>query len=213
MDSASDEKQWAESLIWLCPGAPSPCGAQVALRRSPTRSVRSGAFILAHCCKCRLQCVPLEQVPHLGDEIKAYFKTQLRQRQRDAQQQRGEDRRCRSADTIVPEPGKLQSLNCYSYVDNRPLNFTDPTGNFFENEIMKTFHVKTREEVLAIFGKSGLLEGRRGWLGTLRQAENEGGQHLRRANNSINMDRGLGHGGWSPWSEPSWPCSSHFVNF
>jgi hypothetical protein len=76
-----------------------------------------------------------------------------------------------SADTLVPEPNNPQSLNRYSYVNNRPLNFTDPTGNFSEEEIMKTFHVKTWEEVLAIFGKGGLLEGRWGWLETLRQAE------------------------------------------
>jgi len=34
-----------------------------------------------------------------------------------------------SADTIVPEPGKPQSLNRYSYVYNRPLMYNDPTGH------------------------------------------------------------------------------------
>ena len=76
-----------------------------------------------------------------------------------------------SADSIVPDGKNPQAFNRYSYVNNRPLNFTDPTGYFSEDEIMKTFHVKTWEEVLAIFGIGGLLEGRWGWLETLRQAE------------------------------------------
>jgi len=35
-----------------------------------------------------------------------------------------------SADTIVPEPGNPQSLNRYSYVNNNPLKFIDPTGHY-----------------------------------------------------------------------------------
>jgi hypothetical protein len=34
-----------------------------------------------------------------------------------------------SADTVVPEPGNPQSLNRYSYVNNSPLRFNDPTGH------------------------------------------------------------------------------------
>lgn len=33
---------------------------------------------------------------------------------------------------MVPSPGNPQDLNRYSYVDNRPLNFTDPTGHFLQ---------------------------------------------------------------------------------
>ena len=33
------------------------------------------------------------------------------------------------ADTLVPAPGDPQSLNRYSYVGNRPVRFTDPTGH------------------------------------------------------------------------------------
>jgi hypothetical protein len=34
-----------------------------------------------------------------------------------------------SADSIVPDPANPQTLNRYSYVNNRPLNLVDPTGH------------------------------------------------------------------------------------
>ncbi|MBK6430423.1 RHS repeat-associated core domain-containing protein [Candidatus Amarolinea dominans] len=34
-----------------------------------------------------------------------------------------------SADTLIPQPQNPQNLNRYSYVGNRPLRFTDPTGH------------------------------------------------------------------------------------
>ncbi|HEX4860812.1 MAG TPA: RHS repeat-associated core domain-containing protein, partial [Rhizomicrobium sp.] len=34
-----------------------------------------------------------------------------------------------SADSIIPDPNDLQSYNRYTYVDNRPLSLTDPTGH------------------------------------------------------------------------------------
>jgi hypothetical protein len=34
-----------------------------------------------------------------------------------------------SADTIVPDPANPQDLNRYSYVNNNPTNYTDPTGH------------------------------------------------------------------------------------
>ncbi len=79
--------------------------------------------------------------------------------------------RFQSPDTIVPAPGDPQSLNRYAYALNNPLRYTDPTGMFSEDEIMKYYGVKTWDEVLAIFGKGGKLEGQWGWLETLRQAD------------------------------------------
>jgi len=75
------------------------------------------------------------------------------------------------ADTLVPEPGNPQSLNRYAYVLNNPLKYTDPTSLFSEEEIMKYFGVSRWEDVLALFEKGGIYEGRWGWLETLRQAE------------------------------------------
>jgi RHS repeat-associated protein len=34
-----------------------------------------------------------------------------------------------SADTLIPNPTNPQSFNRYSYVDNQPMNYTDPTGH------------------------------------------------------------------------------------
>lgn len=36
-----------------------------------------------------------------------------------------------SADLVVQAPANLQSYNRYSYVMNRPLTMTDPTGFFW----------------------------------------------------------------------------------
>jgi RHS repeat-associated protein len=38
-----------------------------------------------------------------------------------------------SPDTIVPDPQNPQGLNRYSYVNNRPLNFADPTGHMMDD--------------------------------------------------------------------------------
>jgi hypothetical protein len=70
----------------------------------------------------------------------------------------------------MPDPANPQSLNRYSYVLNNPLRYTDPTGMFSEEEIMAYLGVDTWEEVLAFFAAGGRLEGRWGWLETLRAA-------------------------------------------
>jgi RHS repeat-associated protein len=74
------------------------------------------------------------------------------------------------ADTIVPEPGNPQALNRYSYVLNNALRYTDPTGMFSEDEIMKYLDVDSWEGVLAKFGEGGEFAGRWGVLQLLRQA-------------------------------------------
>jgi RHS repeat-associated protein len=76
-----------------------------------------------------------------------------------------------SADTIVPEPGNPQDLNRYTYVRNNPLRYIDATGYYSEEEIMRAFGASTWDEVLGYFQERGALEGRWGWLETLRQAE------------------------------------------
>jgi hypothetical protein len=76
-----------------------------------------------------------------------------------------------SADTIVPDPANPQSLNRFSYVYNNPLKYVDPTGHLTEEEIMSMVNAETWEDVLAYFREGGSLEGRWGWLETLRQAQ------------------------------------------
>jgi len=74
------------------------------------------------------------------------------------------------ADTVVPEPRNPQSLNRYAYVLNSPLKYTDPSGNFSEEQIMEYFEVDTWDEVLRLFEK-GQMAGYWGWLEVLRQAD------------------------------------------
>ncbi len=74
-------------------------------------------------------------------------------------------------DTIVPDPGDPQSLNRYSYAGNNPLRYTDPSGFFSEDEIMKYLHVDNWDAVLAMFNDGGQFAGAWGFLEVLRQAE------------------------------------------
>ena len=71
----------------------------------------------------------------------------------------------------MPDPGDPQALNRYSYVLNNPLRFSDPTGMFGEDEIMKYLGVGTWDDVLAMFGEGGEMAGRWGWLDILRETQ------------------------------------------
>ena len=75
-----------------------------------------------------------------------------------------------SADSIIPDPSNPQSFNRFSYVYNNPLRYRDPTGHLSEDQIMSHFGVDTWDEVLAFFEQGRALEGRWGWLRTLREA-------------------------------------------
>ncbi|MCX5720537.1 MAG: RHS repeat-associated core domain-containing protein, partial [Nitrospirae bacterium] len=55
-----------------------------------------------------------------------------------------------SADTIVPNPRDPQSLNRYSYVENNPLRYTDPTGHF---SIGKIFRSVTQSITKSVFAR------------------------------------------------------------
>jgi hypothetical protein len=70
----------------------------------------------------------------------------------------------------VPNPANPQDLNRYAYVRNNPLRYIDPTGYLTQDQIMTHFSAETWEEVLAFFEAGGELEGRWGWLATLRRA-------------------------------------------
>jgi RHS repeat-associated protein len=86
-----------------------------------------------------------------------------------------------SADTIIPDPTNPQSFNRYSYVLNRPLNFTDPTGHcefgFDENdqEIITRFDcslgefdamsIEDREKWMRIFMRQ--IRGAENWFNSI----------------------------------------------
>ncbi|MGB9620659.1 MAG: hypothetical protein ACPL7K_09625, partial [Armatimonadota bacterium] len=51
------------------------------------------------------------------------------------------------------------------------VRYTDPSGHYSPEEIIKAFGVKTWDEVLSLFRSGGVLEGRWGWLEVLRRAQ------------------------------------------
>jgi len=70
-----------------------------------------------------------------------------------------------SPDTLIPDPANPQAFNRYSYVENRPLNFNDPTGHcaneFFDTDcwdeydaLVNQFKANdyTEEQILDLIG-------------------------------------------------------------
>ncbi len=67
-------------------------------------------------------------------------------------------------DTIVPDPGNPQALNRYTYVNNNPLKYVDPTGHFWEAIIVGVI------VGAAIGAASSAANGGNVWLGALTGA-------------------------------------------
>ena len=69
-----------------------------------------------------------------------------------------------SADTLVPNPGNPQSLNRYSYVQNNPLRYTDPSGHYiFQMEPDDAAFISPQGSLparRALFGVNDLLNYR-----------------------------------------------------
>jgi hypothetical protein len=76
------------------------------------------------------------------------------------------------ADSIIPGIS-AQAWDRYAYANNSPVRYTDPSGHFSEEKIMKYLGVSTWKDVLSLFEKGGKYEGAWGWLETLRRAELE----------------------------------------
>jgi RHS repeat-associated protein len=73
-----------------------------------------------------------------------------------------------SPDTIVPDPANPQSLNRYSYVNNRPLNFTDPTGHF-EDDALRAYLKRTYGDKWEDYWKSWAADD--DWMSLLHAAQ------------------------------------------
>ncbi len=59
-----------------------------------------------------------------------------------------------SADTIVPNFADPQSLNRYSYVNNNPINYTDPSGHFSWKKLLAVVEVVVGAVLVAV-GEGG----------------------------------------------------------
>ena len=77
-----------------------------------------------------------------------------------------------SADSIVPKPSRPQDLNRYTYARNAPLRYTDPTGHYSRDEIVKILGTADYDGVTAMFGEGGKLAGKWGFLALLHRAQN-----------------------------------------
>ena len=65
-----------------------------------------------------------------------------------------------SADPFIAQPHKLQNYNRYSYVNNNPLSYTDPSG-YFLKKLFKNKVFRAVVTIAAAYYTGGLVEG---WL-------------------------------------------------
>ena len=57
-----------------------------------------------------------------------------------------------SADTVIPQPADGQTFNRYTYVNNNPFKFTDPTGHDFMTSFLESLFVVACTAIGAVVG-------------------------------------------------------------
>ena len=103
-----------------------------------------------------------------------------------------------SADTIIPDPGSSQGFNRYSYVENRPLNFSDPTGHFSEGAIWEhIYNDVCYSDMQCTYGTLEMWKNDNEWWHMLSFAEAgdvifaSGGRHFAFMGNGSNLLEGI----------------------
>jgi len=75
-----------------------------------------------------------------------------------------------SADTVVPGAGNMQAFNRYSYVDNNPLKYTDPSGHWklgnLWNAVKPVVAIAAAAAVMAVTGNPMLAGAIAGYINT-----------------------------------------------
>ena len=59
-----------------------------------------------------------------------------------------------SADTIVPEPSNPQDWNRYTYTQNNPITYTDPSGHLSVEEIEQYFGFTDKQQMVDQYGQA-----------------------------------------------------------